>query len=99
MIKLNVDLIKQTDVLYVTRLQRERFAKEEDYLNIKSGYNVSKQTIQNAKEKMIIMHPLPRVDELNEDLDSDPRSAWFRQVAYGVFMRAALLEAVFRKNN
>lgn len=96
--ELTDDIIKQTDVLYVTRLQRERFAKEEDYFNIKSGYNVSKDTIRNAKEKMIIMHPLPRVDELNEDLDNDPRSAWFRQVAYGVFMRAAILEAVFNKN-
>ncbi len=96
--ELTEELIKHSDVLYVTRLQRERFAKEEDYFQIKSGYNVSKETIKNAKEKMIIMHPLPRVDELNEDLDNDPRSAWFRQVAYGVFMRAALLEAVFRKN-
>ena len=92
--ELNDEVIKSTDVLYVTRLQRERFTDESDFLKIKSGYNVSKETLVNAKEKMIVMHPLPRVDELNEDMDSDPRAAYFRQVEYGVFLRAALVEAV-----
>ncbi len=91
---LSDEVIKSTDVLYVTRLQRERFTDDSDFLKIKSGYNVSKETLKNAKEKMIVMHPLPRVDELNEDLDSDPRAAYFRQVEYGVFLRAALVEAV-----
>ena len=91
---LSDDIIKSTDVLYVTRLQRERFTNDSDFLKIKSGYNVSKETLKIAKEKMIVMHPLPRVDELNEDLDSDPRAAYFRQVEYGVFLRAALVEAV-----
>lgn len=91
---LSEDIIKATDVLYVTRLQRERFTNDSDFLKIKSGYNVSKQTLQDAKEKMIVMHPLPRVDELNEDLDTDPRAAYFKQVEYGVFLRAALVEAV-----
>jgi carbamoyl-phosphate synthase/aspartate carbamoyltransferase len=92
--ELTTEIIKATDVLYVTRLQRERFTNDADFLKIRSGYNVSKETLTHAKEKMVVMHPLPRVDELNEDLDSDPRAAYFKQVAYGVFMRAALLEAV-----
>lgn len=91
---LSDDVIKATDVLYVTRLQRERFTNDSDFLKIKSGYNVSKETLKIAKTKMIVMHPLPRVDELNEDLDSDPRAAYFKQVAYGVFLRAALIESV-----
>jgi aspartate carbamoyltransferase len=94
--ELTKDIVAATDVLYVTRLQRERFTNDADFLKIKSGYSVSKETLEVAKEKMIVMHPLPRVDELNEDLDSDPRAAYFRQVAYGVFLRAALVEAVLR---
>jgi len=93
---LSDEIVKSTDVLYVTRLQRERFTNDADYLKIKSGYNVNKKLIESAKEKMIIMHPLPRVDELDEDLDEDPRAAYFRQVAYGVFLRAALVEAVMK---
>ena len=92
--ELTNEIVASTDVLYVTRLQRERFTNDADFLKIKSGYNVSKETLKSAKDKMIVMHPLPRVDELNEDMDSDPRAAYFKQVAYGVFMRAALLEAV-----
>jgi carbamoyl-phosphate synthase/aspartate carbamoyltransferase len=92
--ELTEDIIKSTDVLYVTRLQRERFTNDADFLKTKSGYNVNKSVIANAKEKMIIMHPLPRVDELDEDLDDDKRAVWFKQVEYGVFMRAALLEGV-----
>jgi aspartate carbamoyltransferase len=92
--ELTDEIIKSSDVLYVTRLQRERFTNDADFLKIKSGYNVNKALITNAKEKMIIMHPLPRVDELDEDLDNDSRAKWFKQVEYGVFMRAALLEAV-----
>jgi aspartate carbamoyltransferase len=92
--QLTNETVASTDVLYVTRLQRERFTNDADFLKIKSGYNVSKETLKNAKEKMIVMHPLPRVDELNEDMDSDPRAGYFKQVAYGVFMRSALLEAV-----
>ena len=92
--ELTSEIMAETDVLYVTRLQRERFTNDADFLKIKSGYNVSKETLKSAKSKMIVMHPLPRVDELNEDLDNDPRAGYFKQVAYGVFMRAALLEAV-----
>ena len=92
--ELTEELIASSDVLYVTRLQRERFTNDADFLKIKSGYSVSKETLKVAKTKMIVMHPLPRVDELNEDMDSDPRAAYFRQVAYGVFLRAALVEAV-----
>jgi aspartate carbamoyltransferase len=94
--ELTEDIIKSSDVLYVTRLQRERFTNDSDYLKIKSGYNVNKKILEPAKEKMIVMHPLPRVDELDEDLDDDPRAAYFRQIAYGVFLRAALIEAVMK---
>jgi aspartate carbamoyltransferase len=91
---LTKEIVASTDVLYVTRLQRERFTNDQDFLKIKSGYNVSKSTLKDAKEKMIVMHPLPRVDELDEDIDNDPRAAYFKQVAYGVFLRAALVESV-----
>lgn len=91
---LSKNIIAATDVLYVTRLQRERFTDDSDFLKIKSGYNVNKETLKDAKEKMIVMHPLPRVDELSEDLDNDPRAAWFKQVEYGVYLRAALVEGV-----
>lgn len=88
------EIINTSDVLYITRLQRERFTDEKDFLKIKSGYFVNKELVKNSKESLIIMHPLPRVDELSEDLDDNPKSVWFKQVGYGVYLRAALLESV-----
>jgi len=92
--ELTPEIVNSSDVLYITRLQRERFTDEKDFLKIKSGYLVNKELVKDSKESLIIMHPLPRVDELSEDLDDDPKSVWFKQVGYGVYLRAALLESI-----
>jgi carbamoyl-phosphate synthase/aspartate carbamoyltransferase len=89
------EALKTTDVLYVTRIQKERFDTEEEYNKIMNNntYKINKQIIEEtAKEKMIIMHPLPRLDEINTDLDTDPRAVYFEQVKNGVYMRMALLK-------
>ncbi|KJE94588.1 aspartate transcarbamylase [Capsaspora owczarzaki ATCC 30864] len=83
--------IPQTDVLYVTRIQRERFASAEEYDRVKGSFIVSPATLTHAKSRMIVMHPLPRVDEITPEVDYDPRAAYFRQMRYGLFVRMALL--------
>jgi aspartate carbamoyltransferase len=95
--ELDDEVFKNTDVLYVTRLQRERFAKPEEFDKIKSGYNIDKKTVDRLKQTAIVMHPLPRVDELDESVDSDPRARYFRQIYLGTFARAALLWNVLGK--
>jgi len=82
------------DVLYVTRLQKERFADAEAFQRVRSSYQVSRQTLERARPDAIVLHPLPRVDELDYSLDGDPRAAYFRQAAYGVPVRMALIAAV-----
>jgi aspartate carbamoyltransferase catalytic subunit len=91
------EVIKETDILYVTRIQKERFADEESYLALKGSYVISPDTLRNAKKKMAVMHPLPRVDELSPAIDSDPRAAYFRTVGNGLHLRMALLAAVMGK--
>jgi len=85
------DVIADTDVLYVTRIQKERFQSLEEYDACKDVYIINKQALSQAKPNMIVMHPLPRVNEISEDIDDDPRAAYFRQMEYGMFMRMALL--------
>lgn len=87
------EAIPITDVLYVTRIQKERFENEE-YTSI-TPYVVNKELIAHAKEKMIIMHPLPRMNELSTELDSDPRAVYFKQVENGVYMRMAILDTLY----
>lgn len=82
------------DVLYVTRVQRERFVDPADFDRVRSSYQVSRQTLLRAREDAIVLHPLPRVDELDVALDGDPRAAYFRQAAYGVPVRMALIAAL-----
>eukprot|EP00004_Rigifila_ramosa_P022673 TRINITY_DN6228_c0_g1_i1.p1 TRINITY_DN6228_c0_g1~~TRINITY_DN6228_c0_g1_i1.p1 ORF type:complete len:1617 (-),score=366.29 TRINITY_DN6228_c0_g1_i1:13-4497(-) len=91
------DVLPATDVLYVTRVQKERFASEEDYMAVKGLYCITAHTLTRAKEKMIVMHPLPRVDEIAPEVDSDPRAAYFRQMQYGMYVRMALLAMVLGK--
>lgn len=86
--------LSECDVLYVTRLQRERFQNSADFDRVRSSYQVSRQTLQHARKDAIVLHPLPRVDELDFALDGDPRAAYFRQAAYGVPVRMALIAAV-----
>ena len=90
-------VIAESDVLYVTRIQQERFANAADYENVKGAYIISAKTLQAAKEKMIVMHPLPRVGEISMDVDDDPRAAYFRQMEYGLYVRMALLAMVLGK--
>jgi len=82
------------DVLYMTRVQKERFFNEDDYIRLKDIYVLNPEKMSYAKEKMIVLHPLPRVNEISVEIDSDPRAAYFRQAKFGMFVRMALLAAV-----
>ena len=81
----------QLDALYMTRVQRERFFNEEDYLRLKDSYILDPEKMKNAREDMIVMHPLPRVNEISVASDNDPRACYFKQVLYGKYMRMALI--------
>jgi aspartate carbamoyltransferase len=91
------DIISDIDVLYVTRVQRERFADQAQYEAVKDNYVIDPELMDKAKERMIVMHPLPRVGEISYALDDDPRAAYFRQMENGMFIRMALLAAVLGK--
>jgi aspartate carbamoyltransferase len=86
--------LPETDVLYVTRVQKERFADEAAYESVKGAYVIDPKVMKAAKERMIVMHPLPRVGEINPAFDEDPRAAYFRQMEYGLYVRMALLAMV-----
>ena len=83
--------LPELDILYMTRVQRERFFNEEDYLRLKDSYILTPDKMALAKDDMIVMHPLPRVNEISVAIDEDPRAAYFKQVLYGKHMRAALI--------
>lgn len=83
--------IPELDILYMTRVQRERFFNEEDYLRLKDSYILDPKKLESAKSDLIVMHPLPRVNEIAVAVDSDPRACYFKQVLYGKFIRMALI--------
>ncbi len=83
--------LPQLDVLYMTRVQRERFFSEEEYLRLKDSYILTADKLKNAREDLAILHPLPRVNEISVDIDSDPRACYFKQVLYGKYIRMALM--------
>lgn len=85
------DAMPELDILYMTRVQRERFFNEEDYVRLKDFYILTKEKMKLAKENMLVLHPLPRVNEISVEVDSDPRAAYFRQAQYGVYVRMALI--------
>ncbi len=89
--------LPDTDVLYVTRIQKERFTDLDEYEGVKNAFIITPETLTAAKEKMIVMHPLPRVGEITMDVDDDPRAAYFRQMEYGLYVRMALLAMVLGK--
>ena len=91
------DAIGEIDVLYVTRVQKERFEDPEQYEQLKDVYVVDPELLSHAKQDMIVMHPLPRVYELSMEVDDDPRAAYFRQMENGMYIRMALLAAVLGK--
>jgi len=84
-------VMPELDILYMTRVQRERFFNEEDYVRLKDFYILNKEKMELAKDDMIILHPLPRVNEISVEVDDDPRARYFQQVQYGVYVRMALL--------
>ena len=85
------DVISSLDLLYMTRVQKERFFNEQDYIRLKDFYILDKTKMALAKEDMLVLHPLPRVNEISVEIDSDPRAAYFRQAKYGVYVRMALI--------
>ncbi len=91
------EIIGQVDVLYVTRVQRERFADQAQYEAVKDYYVITPELMDAAKKKMIVMHPLPRINEISYALDDDPRAAYFRQMENGMYIRMALLASVLGK--
>ncbi|MDX9992205.1 MAG: aspartate carbamoyltransferase [Anaerolineales bacterium] len=91
------EILPQTDVLYVTRVQKERFENLDDYEKVKGAYIIDPEIMKAAKKEMIVMHPLPRVGEISPDFDDDPRAAYFRQMEYGLYVRMALLAMVLGK--
>ena len=90
-------VLSETDVLYVTRVQKERFEDPADYEKVKGAYVIDPAIMKAAKKDMIVMHPLPRVGEISTDFDDDPRAAYFRQMEYGLYVRMALLAMVLGK--
>ncbi|OGN73689.1 MAG: aspartate carbamoyltransferase [Chloroflexi bacterium GWB2_49_20] len=90
-------VLPKTDVLYVTRVQKERFEDPEAYESVRGSFVVNPDIMRAAKKEMIVMHPLPRVGEISPDFDDDPRAAYFRQMEYGLYVRMALLAMVLGK--
>lgn len=86
--------LPELDILYMTRVQRERFFNEEDYIRLKDSFLLNKKKLANAKDDMFILHPLPRVNEISVEVDDDPRAAYFRQAGFGVYVRMALISTL-----
>lgn len=87
------------DFLYMTRVQKERFFNEEDYVRLKDFYILNSDKMALAKKDMLVLHPLPRVNEISVEVDDDPRAAYFKQVQYGVYVRMALILTLLESCN
>ena len=85
------DVMPELDILYMTRVQRERFFNEEDYIRLKDRYILDTSKMKYAREDMLVLHPLPRVNEISVEVDKDPRAAYFKQAKLGVYARMALI--------
>lgn len=92
------DAMPHLDILYMTRVQKERFFNEEDYIRMKDCYILDKQKMKLARDDMFVLHPLPRVNEISVEVDDDKRAAYFRQVQYGVYVRMALIMTLLEVN-
>jgi aspartate carbamoyltransferase catalytic subunit len=93
------DVIGDLDILYMTRVQKERFFNEEDYIRLKDIYILDKEKMKKAKNDMIILHPLPRVNEIAVEIDNDPRACYFKQAKYGMYVRMALIAKLLGVDN
>ena len=85
------EIMPRLDILYMTRVQKERFFNEEDYVRLKDFYILDKAKMNLAPKDMLVLHPLPRVNEISVDVDDDPRAVYFKQAQYGVYVRMALI--------
>ena len=85
------EVLPELDILYMTRVQKERFLDEEEFERLKDSFILNPERMKLAKDDMIVLHPLPRVNEITQDVDNDPRAAYFRQVENGKFVRMALI--------
>ena len=85
-------IVSSADVIYMTRIQKERFASEEDYRKVEHAYVMDREMLKKCKPDAIILHPLPRITEIAPEIDSDPRAAYFRQAKNGLYVRMALLK-------
>jgi aspartate carbamoyltransferase catalytic subunit len=92
------EFIDELDVMYVTRIQKERFPDEEEYQKVRGSYNIGLDMVNKMKENAIILHPLPRIDEISPDVDSSKHAKYFKQAEYGKFTRAALLALILNEN-
>ena len=92
------NVMPSLDILYMTRVQKERFFNEEDYVRLKDFYILDKTKMEYARPDMLILHPLPRVNEISVEIDEDPRAAYFKQVQYGVYVRMALILTLLGKD-
>ena len=92
------DNIDKLDILYMTRVQKERFLNEEEYVRLKDVYILDKQKLEKAKKELCIMHPLPRVNEISTEIDNDTRACYFRQAEYGKYMRMAIILKLLKEN-
>lgn len=92
------DVIGKLDILYMTRVQKERFFNEEDYIRLKDSYILNKEKMELASPDMLVLHPLPRVNEISIEVDDDDRAAYFKQVQYGVYVRMALILTLLEIN-
>ena len=84
-------MIDKADILYMTRVQKERFFNEQDYIRLKDSYILDKEKMKLAKSDVIVLHPLPRVNEISYEVDDDPRAAYFKQVKFGMYARMSLI--------
>jgi len=92
------EIISELDILYMTRVQRERFFNEEDYIRLRDSYILDTDKMKKAKDDMIVMHPLPRVNEISVEVDKDPRAAYFKQAKFGKYVRMALIMTMLGVN-
>lgn len=90
-VKVLEDVMPELDILYMTRVQKERFFNEEDYIRLKDSFILDSEKMKYAKEDMLVLHPLPRVNEISTEVDKDPRAAYFKQAQFGVYARMALI--------
>jgi aspartate carbamoyltransferase catalytic subunit len=88
------EVMPELDVLYMTRVQRERFFNEEDYIRLKDSYVLNTEKMELARPSLLVLHPLPRVNEIDREVDRDPRAVYFKQAKYGMYVRMALIASI-----